>query len=1082
MVSRATRIIGFVLWDFLGVCSLSAKDQLPNAGIRLPISDAIDRVFVPISAGKEISHAWVGQIVDDDQGFLWFGTTDGLDRYDGHQVRPFSPVPNGADGLAFLSDCCLGATLIPGMARFALLKDRSGKIWIGADESLYKYDPETERFSHLPFAPGLLQGLVRNVNQDRAGMIWLSTSRGLIQYNPANGETARFQHNDSESATLSNNFVRATLETKDGTFWVATNASVDIFDRQTGRVTQHLSLRNPLQNPTSTGNPYVRLLEDHSGIVWIASARDGIAFVDRQRTKLTFLTPASGSDLEPGAWAILEDRHGALWIGTEHGLLQLDRDRERFVRYRNDPTDPSSLPSDWVLALFEDREDGIWVGTANAGVARLSEHTLPFRRYRRRPGTGGPVGPDYVFTAFEDSRGKIWAGTMGAINHIDLKTGRYTMQPIGENTEVSAITEDRSGQFWIGTIDGSLFRFNPATRHSVVYRHEAASSPGCGNNEVRALFVDHLGTLWAGARDSLCSFDPATNRFRAYKAGIQGLIEIDAIAEDAAGMLWIGCRHGGVHRFDPATGKFTIFRHSAAAGSLSNDVVTSILVDRSGTIWAGTVGGLNRLDAVTGKFTVYLERDGLPSSIINGVVEDASGDLWITTSYGLSHFKPRPATFHNYYRSDGVLDDLTGAWKGRSGQMFFGSYSGLTALSPVAVDEKLVIPRVVLTNFQVSDKPVPVGADSPLKQSITVTKSITLSHSQNILSFEFAALSYADPEGARYRYRLEGLESGWNEVASTQHFARYSTLAPAEYVFHVEARSSRGTWSEKGAEVRIVILPPWWATWPFRTAYVLAVGLMMWLIWRLRVRHLAKQLNLGFEERLRERTRIARELHDTLLQSFHGLLFRFQAARNMLPRRPEEAIQALDGALKRTEQAIAEGRGAIQDLRAEPAVHSDLEALLTAIGQELAASQDANHDSANFRVTVEGERQALSPILQDEVYRIARELLRNAFQHARARQIEAEIRYDDRSLRLRIRDDGKGIDPKVLQEGGRTGHWGLPGIRERVKQIGARLDFWSEAGAGTEVELTVPASVAYAKLRDAGRLKLFRKRTGTHAR
>jgi ligand-binding sensor domain-containing protein/signal transduction histidine kinase len=1082
MGSQAARIIGFALWGFLGILPLYAKDQPSNVGIRLPISDATDRVFIPISAGKETSRAWVGQIVDDNQGFLWFGTRDGLDRYDGYQVRPYGLHPSGGDdGAIFFQDCCLGVSLLPGMARYALFRDHSGKIWIGADESLYQYDSKTERFSRLPFAPGELQGLVRNVNQDRTGMIWLATSRGLIRYNPANGETAHFLHNDGDSATLSSHQVRATLETKDGTFWVATNVSVDILDRQTGRVTEHLPLRNPLQNPTSIGNPYVRLLEDRSGTVWIASARDGLAFVDRPRSNLTFLALASGSDPEPGAWAILEDRYGALWVGTERGLLKLERDRQRFVCYRNDPTDPSSLPADWVLALFEDHEDGIWVGTANAGVARIPEHPLPFRRYKRRQGTSGSSGPDYVFTAYEDSRGVIWAGTKGAINRIDLKTGSYTVQPIGENTEVASITADQSGRFWIGTVDGSLFRFNPATQQSVVYRHDAANSTGCSNNEVRALLVDHLGTLWAGAGDSLCAFDEATNRFRPYKMGVQSRpIEIDAIAEDAAGILWVGSRHAGLYRFDPAAGKFTIFRHSVAAGSLSSDVVTSILVDRTGTIWVGTLNGLNQLDSATGNFTVYTESDGLPSSMINGVVEDASGDLWITTTYGLSHFKPRSKTFYNYYRSDGVLDDLTGAWKGRSGQMLFGSYSGLTALAPDAVDEKLLIPRVVLTNFQISDKPVLVGADSPLKESISVTKALTLSHGQNTLSFEFAALSYSDPERTRYRYRLEGLESGWNEVASTQHFARYSTLAPSKYVFHVEARTSRGSWTEKGAEVRIVILPPLWATWPFRAGYALAVGLMMWLGWRLRVRQLARQLNLRFEERLGERTRIARELHDTLLQSFHGLLFRFQAARNMLPRRPEEAIQALDGALKRTEQAIVEGRGAIQHLRSEPSVHSDLEHLLTAIGQELEGSGDANLGSASFRVTVEGQRQALSPILQDEVYRIARELVRNAFQHARARQIEAEIRYDDRVLRLRIRDDGKGIDPKVLQEGGRPGHWGLPGVRERAKQIGARLDCWSEAGAGTEIELTVPASVAYANLRDDRGLRLFRKKTRTY--
>jgi signal transduction histidine kinase len=235
------------------------------------------------------------------------------------------------------------------------------------------------------------------------------------------------------------------------------------------------------------------------------------------------------------------------------------------------------------------------------------------------------------------------------------------------------------------------------------------------------------------------------------------------------------------------------------------------------------------------------------------------------------------------------------------------------------------------------------------------------------------------------------------------------------------------------------------------------------MLYQFRLQQLRQQFNIGLEARVNERTRIARELHDTLLQSFHGLLLRFQAARNMFPRRPEEAVQALDGAIDRAEQAIAEGRDAIQGLRSAPAIQEDLAHLLTGIGQELVGSQNA---SPNFTVTVEGAQQTLSPILQDEVYRIAREVIGNAFRHANASQIEAEIRYDDHLLRLRIRDDGKGMDPKVLKEGARVGHWGLPGIRERAKQIGARLDFWSEAGAGTEVELTVPASVAYAKPAD----------------
>jgi signal transduction histidine kinase len=374
---------------------------------------------------------------------------------------------------------------------------------------------------------------------------------------------------------------------------------------------------------------------------------------------------------------------------------------------------------------------------------------------------------------------------------------------------------------------------------------------------------------------------------------------------------------------------------------------------------------------------------------------------------------------------------------------------------------------------------------------VSYTRDLVLSHEEDVFSFGFAALSYSNSATNRYRYKLEGLEPDWNEVGSDHRQATYTTLPAGKYTFRVQGATSGGAWSEPGVAVRIEILPPWWNTWWFRASYVAAFLALLWALYRYRLHQIAQEFNVRLEERVNERTRIARELHDTLLQSFHGLLFRFQAARNMLPRRPEEAIQVLESAITRAEGAIAEGRSAIQGLRPEPAAAYDLAYLLKAVGQELGAedgsSQDANHHSPVFRVTEEGERQALSPILQDEVYRIARELLRNAFQHADARQIEAEIRYDRAQLRLRIRDDGKGIDPKILREGSRAGHWGLPGIRERAKRIGARLDFWSEAGAGTEAELTVPASVAYEKVSngsglDSGRFRLFPRKAGTHAR
>jgi signal transduction histidine kinase len=349
-----------------------------------------------------------------------------------------------------------------------------------------------------------------------------------------------------------------------------------------------------------------------------------------------------------------------------------------------------------------------------------------------------------------------------------------------------------------------------------------------------------------------------------------------------------------------------------------------------------------------------------------------------------------------------------------------------------------------------------------------------LNHNAKNIEIDYTALSLSIPERVLFRYELEGHDTEWQEPG-TRRQAFYNDLRPGKYKFRVIACNGDGVWSEQGATLGFVVAPAWYQTIWFSASCLVGFVLLLWALYQFRLQQLQQQFGMMLEARLAERSRIARDLHDTLLQSFHGLMFRFQAARNMLPGRPEQAMQALDGAIARTEQAITESRGAIGDLRSEPVAQSDLAELLTAIGQELAAFEDANGNGPLFRVIVEGERRRLSSILQEEVYWIARELLRNAFQHAHAHRIEAEIRYEDHLFRMRVRDDGKGMDPNVLEAGGRPGHWGLTGLRERAQKLRVRLDFWSEIGAGTEVQLTVPAAVAYEKSYDRVRFRLFRK-------
>jgi signal transduction histidine kinase len=333
-------------------------------------------------------------------------------------------------------------------------------------------------------------------------------------------------------------------------------------------------------------------------------------------------------------------------------------------------------------------------------------------------------------------------------------------------------------------------------------------------------------------------------------------------------------------------------------------------------------------------------------------------------------------------------------------------------------------------------------------------------------------LSLSVPERVQFRYRLKGIDATWHSVG-TRRAAYYTKLPPGSYDFQVIASNDAGVWNKVGAELPIRIIPAWYQTGWFYSLCAFLVAAALAALYRLRIAQVRTQTGRLLVARLSERERIARDLHDTLLQSLEGLVLQFQAARNRLARKQEDGMRALDLAICRTENAIAESRDAIQDLRPHELCQGDLGQSLQKAGEELAALRPAGHELPSFRVVVEGEPRALSPDTHEEIDRIARELIRNAFNHAAAQRIELEIRYDKSQLRLRLRDDGKGIDPKVLAQSKRPGHWGLPGVRERAQRVGARLAFWSQGGGGTEVELIVPAAAAYGSARRWARFRLF---------
>ena len=477
-----------------------------------------------------------------------------------------------------------------------------------------------------------------------------------------------------------------------------------------------------------------------------------------------------------------------------------------------------------------------------------------------------------------------------------------------------------------------------------------------------------------------------------------------------------------------------------------------------------------------GQLKAITTKSGLPNNMLAGMLEDSSGNLWITSTQNIFRLSLKELNDFADGKISSVLPVSYGVaegmrssesdvgspagWETNDGRIWFPTMRGVVAIDPTAGNHL----------------PPPVVIEEAWANTLTLARNGRTSAppGNSTFDFRFTALSLSAPDKLRFKYRLEPFDKDWVD-AGTRRTAHYTNMAPGEYSFQVIAANSFGVWNNQGAGVRFVLQPHYYqANW-FRALCATVFLALLWAAYQLRVRQLAHQFNMRLEERVSERTRIARDLHDTLLQSFQGLVFRFQAARYQLPDRPEEASDALDSALVSADQAIAEGRSAIQELRSGSPQESNLEQMLLATGRELAASQNGEHGSPPLRVIVQGNRRAKRAMIREEVYRIARELLRNAYRHAHARNIEAELRYDDDAFLLIVRDDGKGIDPKVLKDRGRTGHWGLPGMYERAEGIGARFDFWSEAGAGTEVRLTVPAAIAYEKSGDRGRFKLFRK-------
>ncbi len=812
--------------------------------------------FERLTVDQGLSQSWVRTIVQDEQGYLWLGTEDGLNRYDGYEFDIYRHDLEDPDSLA-------DSNVI------TLLEDAEHRLWVGTLNGLDRLDREANRFIHYrsdAYNSSSLGGMEISVlYQDRQGVMWVGTEDGgLNRYDPASDSFTRYQFAAQDSTSLSNNDVLSIFEDHEGILWVGTAlGGLNALDPATGKFTRY---RADPADPSSLSSDAVRAIyEDRLGNLWVGTDTGGLNLFDRQtktfkqyRYQMDDAYSLSGDEVR----VIYEDRAGELWIGTKTGLNRMDRNLGQFTRFQHDPSDIYSISSDSIWSLYEDRGGILWIGTGGGGVSKYAGSLQKFSLHQNRPQQTATLSDNDVLAIATDKHGSVWVGThFGGLNRLDDAANDvrvFRHDPRNPTTiagdDVRALLVDHTGRLWVGLNRGGLDYLEPYTDDFIHMANTSEDPDGLGEDRVATLFEDRDGNLWVGLwTQGMDRLDRSSETFTHYKhdpSESNCLVDnrVRAIYQDHQGLFWIGT-YGGFSIWDSQTNRFTNYSNDPNnPNSLSNDIVRAFHEDESGNMWIATYGGgLNYFERETQKFTRYTIKDGLPSNALYSILADDSGELWISSNSGLTRFEPKQTLFRNYTPKDGLQgDEFNGgaAFRNSDGEMFFGGINGFNSFYPEQVTDNSSVPPVVITAFRKFNKTV--------RTDLRPGETIELDYTENFISFDFAALDYYAPLRNQYAYMLEGFDRQW-VAAGTRRYASYTNLRGGDYVFRVRGSNSDGIWNVDGFAVNIHIKPPFWEKWWFFGMIFVVLAGGVFGAYRMRVQEI-KDRNRALEVQVRERT------------------------------------------------------------------------------------------------------------------------------------------------------------------------------------------------------------------------------------
>ena len=842
---------------------LSSPKPIVSQSVSHPLTGGTLR-FDHLGLENGLSQSSVHVILQDRLGFIWFGTEDGLNRYDGKEFKIFRPDPYVEDSI---SDRWITS----------IIEDQQGYLWIGTRlGGLNRYDSTNGKFQsyrHEPDNPNSISSnRINTILEDSLGFLWIGTDNGLNRFNPQTNTFTHFYNLPGINTSLSNNHISALFEDSKRILWIGTidgglnqlNAGDFTFKRFV------YDLKNPSSLSSNTVNDIV---EDHRGNLWVATPTglNRMSPFANYFIRYTHNDSDSNSLIDNSVSKLLVDKSGALWLGTTNGLDRHEPQNRRFVHYQHNPGNAESLKSNIILSLYEDRGGVFWVGTFGSGVDKYNRGQNKFGYYQHDSDDPNSLSSNFVSSIAVERSGIVWIGTYGGgLNRFDLRLNQFTHFRSNSGNPGSLLSDiitslfiDSNRVLWVGTNRG-LSRKDPASEEFIhytssvqdPYQNEPIDPQSITPGSVTAIYEDNANSLWVGTTNGLNKFNPDTETFTHILSNPKQVNSLSSnsitcIFQDSDGNLWVGTSDNGLNRIDPESGLIVHYLYDPqTTGSLNHSSVSSVFEDSRGILWVATAGGgLDRYHSKKDNFTYYTVKHGLPNNVVYGVVEDDKSNLWISTNYGLSRFNPVSGPFRNYTVEDGLQSNefsRNSFDRGTDGRLYFGGINGLNIFKPEDIQDNTYAPPVVFTAFEQNGVPLPNTMQTEYVQEIT------LAWPNNSFGFEFTTLSYAKPSSIQYAYMLENFDNDWNYIGS-QGEGRYTNLPGGTYVLKIKGTNADEIWSENSQSVRIVVVPPFWNTWPFRVLVVLTILGIGILFYRVRIRNI-ESLNYQLEHQVQERT------------------------------------------------------------------------------------------------------------------------------------------------------------------------------------------------------------------------------------